>query len=203
MAMDVTDEAQIRAVVDRIVRDHGRVDVLVNNAGVSTFEHRVPIDQFPRDEWDRLLDVDLTGLYLVSKTVGGLMRSQGSGRIVNIASIVGLVPLRLQCAFVAAKAGVINLTRKRRSSEFTDSDRKLVSAVAATTATQIHNCRLINAERERQRLEHELELAARIQLSLLPEEPLSVGGLELGELDGVVPLGDSDGGGEVANRSGV
>ena len=111
MAMDVTDEAQVRAVVDRIVRDHGRVDILVNNAGVNTFEHRVPIDQFPRDEWDRLLDVDLTGLYLVSKTVGGLMRSQRSGRIVNIASIVGLVPLRLQCAFVAAKAGVINLTR--------------------------------------------------------------------------------------------
>jgi serine phosphatase RsbU (regulator of sigma subunit) len=74
--------------------------------------------------------------------------------------------------------GVINLTRKRRSKMFTPSDLKLVSAVAVTTATQIHNCRLINAERERQKLEHELELAAGIQLGLLPEEPLSVGTLE-------------------------
>ncbi len=76
--------------------------------------------------------------------------------------------------------GVINLTRKRRGGMFTYSDRKLVSAVAATAATQIHNCRLISAERERQRLEQELELAARIQLSLLPEKPLSAGALRAG-----------------------
>ncbi|MHC4479620.1 MAG: PP2C family protein-serine/threonine phosphatase, partial [Planctomycetota bacterium] len=76
--------------------------------------------------------------------------------------------------------GVFNLTRKRQSNMFTASDQKLVSAVAATAATQIHNCRLINAERARRELEHELELAARIQLSLLPEEPLRVGSLELG-----------------------
>ncbi len=76
--------------------------------------------------------------------------------------------------------GVFNLTRKREGSMFTASDLKLVSAVAATTATQIHNCRLINAERERQQLEHELELAARIQLSLLPADPLEAGAVVLG-----------------------
>ncbi|OHB79051.1 MAG: short-chain dehydrogenase [Planctomycetes bacterium RBG_16_64_12] len=111
MEMDVTNEAQVRAVTDAIVGEYGRIDVLVNNAGVNTLAHRVPIDQFPREEWDRLLGVDLTGLYLVSKAVAGVMRSQGSGRIINIASIAGLVPLRLQCAFVAAKAGVVNLTK--------------------------------------------------------------------------------------------
>jgi len=74
--------------------------------------------------------------------------------------------------------GVINLTRKRGGDMFTASDLKLVGAVAATTATQIHNCRLINAERERQQLEQELELAARIQLSLLPEEPLDRGAVQ-------------------------
>lgn len=109
--MDVADEAQVEAVTAEIVRDFGRLDVLVNNAGVNTLQHRVPIDQFPREEWERLLRVDLTGLYLVSKAVAGVMRSQGSGRIINIASVVGLVPLRLQCAFAAAKAGVVNLTR--------------------------------------------------------------------------------------------
>jgi serine phosphatase RsbU (regulator of sigma subunit) len=78
--------------------------------------------------------------------------------------------------------GVFNLTRKRGGSMFTASDQKLVSAVAATTATQIHNCRLINAERQRQHLEHELELAARIQLRLLPEGPLCAGPVEAGGL---------------------
>jgi serine phosphatase RsbU (regulator of sigma subunit) len=76
--------------------------------------------------------------------------------------------------------GVFNLTRKRQSSMFTASDQKLVSAVAATAATQIHNCRLLNAERRRRELEHELELAAQIQLSLLPEKPLHAGVIELG-----------------------
>jgi 3-oxoacyl-[acyl-carrier protein] reductase len=111
MEMDVADEAQVQAVTAEIIRAHGRLDILVNNAGVNTARHRVPIDQFPREEWDRIVQVDLTGLYLVSKAVGGVMRSQRWGRIINIASIAGLVPLRLQCAFVAAKAGVVNLTR--------------------------------------------------------------------------------------------
>ena len=71
----------------------------------------MPIDQFPPEEWERIVRVDLTGLYLVSHAVAGVMRSQQHGRIVNIASVVGLVPLRLQCAFAAAKAGVVNLTR--------------------------------------------------------------------------------------------
>ena len=111
MGMDVRDETQIRAVVGEVVRKFGKIDILVNNAGINTLHHRVPIDQFPREEWDKIIDVDLTGLYLVSKEIGAVMRQQGSGRIINIASVVGLVPLRLQCAFVAAKAGVVNLTK--------------------------------------------------------------------------------------------
>jgi NAD(P)-dependent dehydrogenase (short-subunit alcohol dehydrogenase family) len=110
-AMDVTDEAQIQAATDAIVRECGRIDILVNNAGVNTLAHRVPIDQFPRQEWDRIVGVDLTGLYLVSKAVAAIMRRQRSGRIINIASIAGLVPLRLQSPFVAAKAAVVNLTK--------------------------------------------------------------------------------------------
>jgi 3-oxoacyl-[acyl-carrier protein] reductase len=109
--MDVSDEQQVQTVAQRIVREQGRLDILINNAGVNTMRHRVPIDQFPRDEWERIVRIDLTGLYLVSRVVSGMMRTQRWGRIVNIASIAGLVPLRLQCAFVAAKAGVINLTK--------------------------------------------------------------------------------------------
>jgi 3-oxoacyl-[acyl-carrier protein] reductase len=109
--MDVTRTEEIEAVIGQVVGEFGRLDILVNNAGVNTLAHRVTIDQFPRAEWDRILNVDLTGVYEVSRVAAGAMRKQGAGRIINIASIAGMVPLRLQCAFVAAKAGVVNLTR--------------------------------------------------------------------------------------------
>ena len=109
--LDVTSTRDIETAIDWIIATCGRLDVVVNNAGVNTLGHRVTIDEFPREEWDRILAVDLTGLYEVSRFAARAMRAQGSGRIINIASIAGLVPLRLQCAFIAAKAGVVNLTR--------------------------------------------------------------------------------------------
>ena len=109
--LDVSRTEQVEEVIQWIVATHGRLDIVVNNAGVNTMAHRVDIDQFPREEWDRLIGVDLTGLFDVSRFAARVMRTQGSGRIINIASIAGLVPLRLQCAFVAAKAGVVNLTK--------------------------------------------------------------------------------------------
>ncbi len=111
LPLDVTNSEQINAVIARTIAEFGRLDILVNNAGINTLTHRVPIDQFPRDEWDKIIAVDLTGLYEMSRAAAVVMRKQGAGRIINIASIVGLVPLRLQCAYVAAKAGVVNLTK--------------------------------------------------------------------------------------------
>ncbi|MBA3272761.1 MAG: SDR family oxidoreductase [Chthoniobacterales bacterium] len=111
-SLDVTDEAQINEVIDRVVAQHGSLDILINNAGTNTLHHRVTIDQFPRSEWDRLLAVDLTGVYSMSHAATrAMLRQKTGGRIINIASVVGLVPLRLQCAFAAAKAGVVNLTK--------------------------------------------------------------------------------------------
>lgn len=111
LELDVTKPAQVQATIDEVIRRCGRLDILVNNAGVNTMAHRVTIDEFPRDEWERILAVDLTGLYQVSHVAAKVMRRQAAGRIINIASIAGLVPLRLQCAFTAAKAGVVNLTK--------------------------------------------------------------------------------------------
>src|SRR5262249_21383273 len=111
LRMDVTQPQEVNAVLQRVVAECGRLDVLVDNAGVNTLRRRVTIDQFAREEWDRILAVDLTGLYEVSRAGARLMVAQKSGRIINIASVAGLVPLRLQCAFIAAKAGVVNLTR--------------------------------------------------------------------------------------------
>jgi len=87
------------------------------------------------------------------------------------------VPLKIVEQELEDVIGVLNLTRKRVGEMFTSSDMKLINAVAAQTATQIHNCRLLNAERKRRELEKELEIAARIQLSLLPRDPLRVGPL--------------------------
>lgn len=109
--MDVTNPAQIEAVIQKIVAEFGRLDLLVNNAGINTLANRVTIDEFPRWEWDRIVGVDLDGVFQVSQFAARVMREQQRGRIINIASIAGLVPLRLQCAFTAAKAGVINLTK--------------------------------------------------------------------------------------------
>ncbi len=67
LRLDVTNDKEIHEQVARIVREFGSLDILVNNAGTNTAKHRVTLDEFPRHEWDRLLAVDLTGLYVVSQ----------------------------------------------------------------------------------------------------------------------------------------
>ena len=109
--VDVADTASVDTLVQQVADQYGRIDHLVNNAGVNTLENRVTIDQFPRAEWDRIVDVNMSGVYEMSRAVTTLMKQQKSGRIVNISSVAGIIPLRLQCAFTAAKAGVINLTK--------------------------------------------------------------------------------------------
>lgn len=111
MRMDVTSRDEIDRSIQDTVTNFGSLDILVNNAGINTLAHRVTIDEFPREEWDRILSVDLTGLFEVSQAAARIMKPQKRGKIINIASIAGLVPLRLQSPFVAAKAAVINLTR--------------------------------------------------------------------------------------------
>ena len=111
LRMDVSSATEVDAGVRKIQAQFGRIDILVNNAGINTMNHRVTIDQFPIEEWDRIMAVDLRGVFLVSRAVSAVMVAQRAGRIVNIASVLGLVPARLQCAYTAAKAGVINLTR--------------------------------------------------------------------------------------------
>lgn len=108
---DVSRSEQMKRAVDRVEEKWGRLSILINNAGINTLGGRVPIHEFREEDWSRILEVDLTGVYVVSKAaVPALLRNRG-GRVVNISSVAGLVPLRLQSAFVAAKAGVVNLTR--------------------------------------------------------------------------------------------
>ena len=104
--------ASVEDAIATIIERYGRLDILVNNAGVNTLAHRVNIDEFPVEEWDRITGIDLDGLYIVSRAALQPMLAAGrGGRIVNIASVVGLAAMRLQSPFVAAKAGIIHLTR--------------------------------------------------------------------------------------------
>jgi len=108
---DVSDRKQMEQVVAGTLKQLGGLHILVNNAGINTLSDRVPLHQFSNRDWDRILKVDLTGVFVTSQAAIPALLKNSSGRVVNISSVAGMVPLRLQSAFVAAKAGVINLTR--------------------------------------------------------------------------------------------
>ncbi len=110
--IDIADQQSTHAGVEAVLAQFGRIDILVNNAGINSFVHRVNIDTYPPEEWDRIIKIDLDGLFMMSRAVLQPMVAQGQGgRIINIASVVGLAAMRLQSPFVAAKAGIIHLTR--------------------------------------------------------------------------------------------
>jgi 3-oxoacyl-[acyl-carrier protein] reductase len=110
--LDVGNGAEIDGVVARAAEVAGRIDILVNNAGIGVAAaDRKTIDAFPVETWDEMLRIDLTGVFRVSRAAVPHMKARGYGRIINVASVLGLVPMRLQSSYVAAKAGVVNLTR--------------------------------------------------------------------------------------------
>jgi NAD(P)-dependent dehydrogenase (short-subunit alcohol dehydrogenase family) len=105
---DVRDEHAIVALVADVLDRMGRIDVLVNAAGVATAGS---VDVVDLDEWSRVIGINLTGTFLVSKHVVPAMLAQGSGSIVNLASIEGIEGLQSQAAYNASKGGVVLLTR--------------------------------------------------------------------------------------------
>lgn len=111
-AIDISSESSTRDGVAAVMARYGEIDILVNNAGVNTQAHRVTVETFPKAEWDRIVRIDLDGTYLMSKAVLEPMVARGEGgRVVNIASVVGIAAMRLQSPFAAAKAGIVHLTR--------------------------------------------------------------------------------------------
>jgi NAD(P)-dependent dehydrogenase (short-subunit alcohol dehydrogenase family) len=112
---DALDAAQVQAVVDGVVRDHGRIDILVNAVGGSTIirEPAATVDALTLADWQRLLDFNLTGTFLFCHAVTPVMRRQRSGTIVNISSIAGRgLSESSSAAYATAKGGIIALTRK-------------------------------------------------------------------------------------------
>ena len=117
VAADMSDDAQVGRVIDAAVAEFGRVDALVNNAGVGYGYRAVrpnsmlPIVESPLDEWEHVMGINLNSVVFASRRALPIMIEQGSGSIVNVASILGMVGHHDAHAYTTAKGAIINLTR--------------------------------------------------------------------------------------------
>jgi NAD(P)-dependent dehydrogenase (short-subunit alcohol dehydrogenase family) len=107
-ACDVTSVASIKALVEAAIKEYGRIDVLVNNAGTAITKRAEDLEEA---DWERVINVDLKGVFLCSIEVGKQMIAQKKGKIINVASILGLVGERMVLPYCVAKGGVIQMTR--------------------------------------------------------------------------------------------
>lgn len=108
LAFDVTDPQAVRAGIDRAEREHGPLDVLVNNAGV---QHRAPLEDFPAEQWDRLLRTNVSSLFHASQAAARHMLARGRGKIIHIASVQSELGRPGITPYMATKGAVRNLTR--------------------------------------------------------------------------------------------
>ena len=106
--VDVARAASVDAMAEAVIREHGRIDVLVNNAGVRTIKGFL---EHTEEDWNRMLAVNLTGPFLCSRAVLPSMLETGKGKIINLASIASFVGRPDRAGYVAAKTGLLGLTR--------------------------------------------------------------------------------------------
>lgn len=105
---DLTDPAQCRRMIEQVQDRFGRLDILVNNAGI---QHVAPIESFPVEKWDMILALNLSAAFHAIRASFGGMKARGWGRIINIASAHGLIASPYKSAYVAAKHGILGLTK--------------------------------------------------------------------------------------------
>ena len=110
LRVDVASESEVATAFDEVARAHGRIDILVNNAGMAL---RRPTAELPLADWQRVVDVNMTGVFLCARAAAPHMLRQGSGAIVNVASIMGLSGggLYPNISYQATKGAVVNMTR--------------------------------------------------------------------------------------------
>ncbi|PIP68240.1 MAG: beta-ketoacyl-ACP reductase [Candidatus Omnitrophica bacterium CG_4_9_14_0_2_um_filter_42_8] len=105
---DVTDSSQVQAMVDKILDKFNKVDILINNAGITKDNLLLRMSE---DEWDKVIAVNLKGTFVCTKLVSKVMLKQRFGKIVNLASIIGIMGNAGQANYAASKAGIIGLTK--------------------------------------------------------------------------------------------
>ena len=106
--LEVTSGETVQKGVSAILDHFGHVDILVNNAGTN---YRVPVLEFPEEEWDRVINTNLKGYYLVAQAVVPQMIERGSGKVINISSILSKIALPNQLAYASAKGGIRQMTK--------------------------------------------------------------------------------------------
>jgi NAD(P)-dependent dehydrogenase (short-subunit alcohol dehydrogenase family) len=106
--LDVTSKKSVLEGIDGIMNHFGKVDILINNAGVN---HRVPALEFPEEAWDLIINTNLKGYFLVAQAVVPQMLERGYGKVINISSIMGTVALPNQLAYASSKGGVNQMTK--------------------------------------------------------------------------------------------
>lgn len=105
---DVTDPAKAEAMAQVALDTYGRIDILINSAGINI---RGPIDELSPDDFRKVMDVNVTGTWLCSRAVVPIMKKAGSGKIINLASTLGLVGLGNRTPYTASKGAVVQMTR--------------------------------------------------------------------------------------------
>jgi 3-oxoacyl-[acyl-carrier protein] reductase len=110
-ACDIADGAAVQALVASVTDRFGRLDILVNDAAYNKAIPFPDLDALTEAEWEKIMAVNLTGPMRLTKAVAPVMKAQGQGRIVNIASVAGLSPTGSSIAYAVSKAGLIHLTR--------------------------------------------------------------------------------------------
>jgi len=106
--LDVTDREAVKRMVDAVVERYGRIDILINNAGITRDAQFLKMTE---EDWDKVIAVNLKGVFNVTQAVAPVMVAQGKGKIVNAASVVALYGNFGQTNYVASKAGVIGMTK--------------------------------------------------------------------------------------------
>jgi len=107
---DVSDDKQVRAMLQQAVDRFGGLDVLVNNAAVTYFVNHADLEGMTEEMWDRILAVNLKGAFFCARAAAPALKATGHGAIVNIASVAGIRAIGSSIAYCASKAGLINLT---------------------------------------------------------------------------------------------
>ena len=167
-ACDVTDRAAVRDTVQHIADQWGTVDILVNNAGMNT--HARSAGEIDPDDWDRVMNVNLTGTFNMSRAVLPAMRQQQNGIIINVASISGLRPKSSAgAAYSASKHGMVSLTHNLNEEEWENGIRASVICPGEVD-TPILDQRpvAVSAERRAQMLQPEDVSAAVMYIAGLP-----------------------------------
>jgi NAD(P)-dependent dehydrogenase (short-subunit alcohol dehydrogenase family) len=143
---DVTDEAQVRALEAQVKERFGHVDILINNAGMNI---RKPMVEYTLDEWNTVLDTNLTSVFLVSRSFIPMMRGRGFGRIINLASMMSHVSLPGRTAYSASKAAMLGVTRAL-AQELADEGITVVAISPGPFATEINTALMENPELNKQ-----------------------------------------------------